>query len=106
MGPAIVTSDEVSDPHQLNIQLTLNGKIMQLANTLDLIFKIPELIAYISAIVLLEPGDMISTGTPAGVGMWRPPQRWLKPEDEMIINIEHVGILRNRTSSAVQPLFC
>jgi len=103
MGPAIVTSDEVSDPHQLNIQLTLNGEIMQSANTRDLIFKIPELIAYISAIVPLEPGDMISTGTPSGVGMGRSPQLWLKPEDEMIINIERIGILRNCTSAVAQP---
>jgi 2-keto-4-pentenoate hydratase/2-oxohepta-3-ene-1,7-dioic acid hydratase in catechol pathway len=72
MGPAIVTADEISDPHELSIQLTLNGELMQSANTRDLIFKIPELIAYISSIVPLEPGDMISTGTPSGVGMGRP----------------------------------
>jgi 2-keto-4-pentenoate hydratase/2-oxohepta-3-ene-1,7-dioic acid hydratase in catechol pathway len=100
MGPAIVTADEISDPHKLSIQLTLNGELMQSANTSDLIFKIPELIAYISSIVPLEPGDMISTGTPSGVGMGRTPQLWLKPEDEMIINIEHIGILRNGTSAA------
>lgn len=100
MGPAIVTSDEISDPHQLNIQLTLNGEVMQSSNTSNLIFKIPELITYISAIVPLEPGDTISTGTPSGVGLGRTPQHWLKPEDQMIIDIESVGILRNRTVAA------
>jgi 2-keto-4-pentenoate hydratase/2-oxohepta-3-ene-1,7-dioic acid hydratase in catechol pathway len=92
-----VTSDEISDPHQLNIQLTLNGKVIQSSNTSNLIFKIPELIACISAIVPLEPGDVISTGTPSGVGLGRKPQLSLKPEDEMIIDIESIGILRNRT---------
>lgn len=100
MGPAIVTTDEISDPHKLSIQLTLHGELMQSADTRDLIFKIPELIACISAIVPLEPGDMISTGTPSGVGMGRTPQRWLKPEDETIINIERIGTLRNCTSAA------
>jgi 2-keto-4-pentenoate hydratase/2-oxohepta-3-ene-1,7-dioic acid hydratase in catechol pathway len=99
MGPAIVTTDEISDPHELSIQLTLNGELMQSANTRDLIFKIPELIAYISALVPLQPGDIISTGTPSGVGMGRTPQLWLKPGDKMIIKIEHVGILRNCTST-------
>jgi 2-keto-4-pentenoate hydratase/2-oxohepta-3-ene-1,7-dioic acid hydratase in catechol pathway len=100
MGPAIVTSDEISDPHQLNIQLTLNGEVMQSSNTNNMIFKIPELISYISAIVPLEPGDVISTGTPSGVGLGRTPQIWLKPEDEMIIEIESIGVLRNRTEAA------
>jgi 2-keto-4-pentenoate hydratase/2-oxohepta-3-ene-1,7-dioic acid hydratase in catechol pathway len=97
MGPVIVTADEISDPHQLDIRLTLNGEVMQSANTSDMIFKIPELIAYISALVPLEAGDVISTGTPPGVGLGRTPQVWLKDGDEMVIEIERVGTLRNRT---------
>lgn len=100
MGPAIVTSDEIPDPHQLNIQLTLNGEVMQSSNTSNLIFKIPELIAYISTIVSQDPGDMISPCTPSGVGLGRIPQLWVKPEDEMIIDIARIGVLRNRTLAA------
>jgi 2-keto-4-pentenoate hydratase/2-oxohepta-3-ene-1,7-dioic acid hydratase in catechol pathway len=97
MGPVIVTRDEVPDPHALDIKLTLSGEVMQSANTRDLIFKIPELIAYLSSIVALEAGDIISTGTPPGVGLGRTPQRWLKPDEDMIIEIERVGTLKNRT---------
>jgi 2-keto-4-pentenoate hydratase/2-oxohepta-3-ene-1,7-dioic acid hydratase in catechol pathway len=97
LGPAIVTQDEVADPHALDIRLTLSGEVMQSANTRDLIFKIPELIAYISSVTPLEPGDIISTGTPPGVGLGRTPQRWLKPNEEMIIEIESIGVLVNRT---------
>ena len=97
MGPALVTRDEVPDPHALDIKLTLAGKLMQSANTRDLIFRIPELIAYISSIVPLEPGDVISTGTPPGVGLGRTPQRWLLPDEEMVLEIERLGTLRNRT---------
>lgn len=100
MGPVIVTSDEIADPHALDIRLTLSGEVMQSANTRDLIFRIPELIAYISSIVPLEAGDIISTGTPPGVGLGRTPQRWLKPGEEMVIEIEGIGTLRNRTRSA------
>lgn len=97
MGPAIVTADEITDPDQLDIRLILNGAVMQSANTSDMIFKIPELIAYISTLVPLEPGDVISTGTPPGVGLGRNPQLWLKDGDEMVIEIEGIGTLRNRT---------
>lgn len=97
MGPAIVTADEIADPHALSISLTLSGEVMQSANTRDMIFRIPELIEYISAIVPLEPGDIISTGTPPGVGLGRDPKRWLRPDEDMVIEIEKVGTLRNRT---------
>jgi 2-keto-4-pentenoate hydratase/2-oxohepta-3-ene-1,7-dioic acid hydratase in catechol pathway len=100
MGPVIVTHDEVDDPHALDIKLTLAGEVMQSANTRDLIFKIPQLIEYLSSIVALEPGDIISTGTPPGVGLGRTPQRWLKPDEEMLIEIERVGTLRNTTRTA------
>jgi 2-keto-4-pentenoate hydratase/2-oxohepta-3-ene-1,7-dioic acid hydratase in catechol pathway len=97
MGPCIVSRDEVPDPHALNIRLTLSGETMQSANTRDLIFRIPDLIAHLSSIVTLEAGDIISTGTPAGVGMGRTPQRWLKPDEEIVVEIEKIGTLRNRT---------
>jgi 2-keto-4-pentenoate hydratase/2-oxohepta-3-ene-1,7-dioic acid hydratase in catechol pathway len=99
MGPAIVTRDAVPDPHALDIRLTLSGEVMQSSNTRDLIFRIPELIAYLSSIVPLESGDIISTGTPPGVGLGRTPQRWLKPDEEMVIEVERLGILPNRTRS-------
>ena len=97
MGPCIATRDEVLDPHALDIRLTLAGELMQSANTRDLIFRIPELIAYLSSIVALEPGDLISTGTPPGVGLGRTPQRWLRDGEEMVLEIEGLGTLRNRT---------
>jgi 2-keto-4-pentenoate hydratase/2-oxohepta-3-ene-1,7-dioic acid hydratase in catechol pathway len=97
MGPFIATRDEVPDPHELDIRLTLSGEVMQDANTRDLLFRIPELIAYLSSIVALESGDIISTGTPPGVGLGRTPQRWLRDGEEMIIDIEKLGTLRNRT---------
>lgn len=97
MGPWIVTRDEMSNPHELYIKLTLNGEVMQNANTRDLIFRVPDLIAYLSSIVELEPGDVISTGTPPGVGLGRTPKRWLKDAEDMVIEIEKIGMLRNRT---------
>jgi 2-keto-4-pentenoate hydratase/2-oxohepta-3-ene-1,7-dioic acid hydratase in catechol pathway len=97
MGPVIVTRDEVPDPHALDIQLTLSGEVMQSANTRDLIFRIPELITYISTITPLEAGDIISTGTPPGVGLGRTPKRWLKDGEDMVIEIEKIGTLTNRT---------
>ena len=100
LGPFLVTRDEVPDPHALDIKLTLHGEVMQHANTRDLIFRIPELIAYISSITPLEPGDIISTGTPSGVGLGRSPQRWLQPGQEMVLEIERLGTLRNRTRKA------
>lgn len=101
IGPAIITADEIEDPHNLDIRLTLEGEVMQSSNTRNMIFRIPELIAYISSIVPLEPGDIISTGTPPGVGLGRTPQRWLKPDEEMVIEIEKVGVLRNRTRAQI-----
>lgn len=97
LGPSIVTSDEIADPHALDIALSINGETLQSANTRDLIFKIPAIIEYISSTTPLEAGDVISTGTPEGVGLGRTPQRWLKPNEEMVITIEKLGTLRNRT---------
>lgn len=100
MGPAIVTADEVGDPHELDIQLSIGGEVLQHSNTRHLIFKLPELIAHLSSVIPLEPGDVISTGTPAGVGLGRKPQRWLKPGEEIVVKIERIGELRNRTVAA------
>ena len=97
LGPSITTADEVPDPHALDISLTINGETLQKSNTSDLIFKIPALIAYLSSTTPLEAGDIISTGTPEGVGLGRTPQRWLKPNEEVIITIEKLGSLRNPT---------
>jgi 2-keto-4-pentenoate hydratase/2-oxohepta-3-ene-1,7-dioic acid hydratase in catechol pathway len=100
IGPAIVTTDEIEDPHTLDIQLSINGEVLQHSNTRHLIFKLPDLIAHLSSVITLEPGDIISTGTPAGVGLGRKPQRWLKPGEEIVVQIEGIGELRNRTVSA------
>jgi 2-keto-4-pentenoate hydratase/2-oxohepta-3-ene-1,7-dioic acid hydratase in catechol pathway len=78
-GPAVVTADEVADPHALDISTTIGGDRLQNSNTRHLIFKIPQLIEHLSSVFTLEPGDIISTGTPAGVGFSRNPPRWLKP---------------------------
>lgn len=97
MGPALVTADEIADPHELDIRLTLNGEVMQDSNTRHLIFRIPQLIEHISAHAPLEAGDIISTGTPEGVGLGRNPPRWLRPDEEMVIRIQGIGELRNKT---------
>jgi 2-keto-4-pentenoate hydratase/2-oxohepta-3-ene-1,7-dioic acid hydratase in catechol pathway len=94
-GPAIVTADEVPDPHNLAISLTLNGELMQNSNTGNMIFQTPRLIAFLSSVFTLEPGDIISTGTPAGVGFARKPPRWLKPGDEVTVRVEGLGELTN-----------
>jgi 2-keto-4-pentenoate hydratase/2-oxohepta-3-ene-1,7-dioic acid hydratase in catechol pathway len=94
-GPWITTADEIGDPHSLSIELFLNGERMQGSNTRELIFKIPDLIAFISSVLTLEPGDLIATGTPAGVGFSKKPPRWLRPGDEVTVRIEGLGELRN-----------
>jgi 2-keto-4-pentenoate hydratase/2-oxohepta-3-ene-1,7-dioic acid hydratase in catechol pathway len=101
LGPAVVTKDEIPDPHVLDIRLAIDGEVLQDSNTRHLIFRIPQLIEYISSITPLEAGDIISTGTPPGVGLGRTPQRWLRPEEEMVITIQGLGQLRNRTRAEV-----
>ncbi len=95
MGPAIVTADEIGDPHALAIGLTIDGVAHQNSNTRELIFKIPDLVEYISSITPLLPGDVISTGTPYGVGLGRNPKRWLKPGETVTITVEGLGALTN-----------
>jgi 2-keto-4-pentenoate hydratase/2-oxohepta-3-ene-1,7-dioic acid hydratase in catechol pathway len=95
MGPAIVTADEIADPHALDIGLSIDGVVMQKSNTKELIFGVPELIEYISAITPLLPGDVVSTGTPFGVGLGREPKRWLKPGETVTVRVEGLGELVN-----------
>lgn len=95
MGPFIVTADEIADPHALDIKLEIDGEVLQHSNTRELIFKVPELIEYISSITPLLPGDVISTGTPFGVGLGRNPKRWLKPGETVTVTIEGLGQLTN-----------
>jgi 2-keto-4-pentenoate hydratase/2-oxohepta-3-ene-1,7-dioic acid hydratase in catechol pathway len=95
-GPELVTTDEVGDPGKLGIRLRINGQTMQDSSTAQLIFPVDELIAYVSRVCTLEPGDVIFTGTPPGVGMARKPPVWLRPGDVCEVEIDRVGLLRNR----------
>ncbi len=95
MGPALVTADEVGDPGNLGIRFRLNGTILQDSRTSELIFPVSSLISYLSEVITLEPGDVIFTGTPAGVGVARDPRVFLKPGDVAEVEIDHVGLLRN-----------
>jgi len=94
-GPWIVTADEVPDPDNLRISLTLNGETLQDSNTINLIFKVPFLISYLSQSVTWEVGDLISTGTPPGVGVFRKPPVFLKAGDVVSVSVEGIGTLTN-----------
>ena len=100
LGPALVTRDEVPDPHNLPIRLVLNGKVMQDSSTSQFIFKIDELVAYLSQVMTLEPGDVVFTGTPPGVGFARKPPVFLKDGDVAKVEIEGVGTLSNPVKNA------
>ena len=95
MGPALVTSDEVGDPHKLAIRLWIGDEVLQDSSTSQLIFSIPKLVADISEVMTLEPGDIVSTGTPPGVGAARTPQRFLRAGETCHIEIEKLGVLSN-----------
>jgi len=95
LGPTLVTRDEVPDPHTLSIKTILNSQMLQNGNTADMIFHVPYIIKYISEIVTLEPGDVIMTGTPAGIGNTRNPPVFMKPGDTVTIEIGHLGALTN-----------
>lgn len=95
IGPHLVTRDEIPDPHNLAIRLSLNGQVMQQSNTNQFIFSIPYLVAYVSQVCTLEPGDLLFTGTPGGVGFTRRPPVFLRPGDVVEVEIEHVGHLVN-----------
>ena len=95
-GPALVTPDEAGPHDAIEIELRLNGEVMQSASTSDLVHSVPALVAYLSGLMTLDPGDIVSTGTPAGVGSLREPRVWLKPGDEIEISSPQLGVLETR----------
>jgi 2-keto-4-pentenoate hydratase/2-oxohepta-3-ene-1,7-dioic acid hydratase in catechol pathway len=95
-GPALVTADEAGPHDAIEIELTLNGETMQKASTADLVHPVPALVAYLSQLMTLDPGDLIATGTPAGVGSLRDPRVWLKSGDEIVISSPQLGVLETR----------
>jgi 2-keto-4-pentenoate hydratase/2-oxohepta-3-ene-1,7-dioic acid hydratase in catechol pathway len=99
IGPWIVTSDELPDPHSLNIRTFLNGQVMQESNTSQMLFRLPELISFLSMSFTLMPGDVIMTGTPHGVGCFREPPLYMKDGDEVVVQIEGIGRLENKCKS-------
>jgi 2-keto-4-pentenoate hydratase/2-oxohepta-3-ene-1,7-dioic acid hydratase in catechol pathway len=94
-GPWLVTSDELTDPHSLQVQLRLNGTTMQNSNTKEFIFPVPHMLWFLSQVVTLNPGDLIFTGTPPGVGISRKPQVLLKAGDVAEVEISGIGVLKN-----------
>jgi 2-keto-4-pentenoate hydratase/2-oxohepta-3-ene-1,7-dioic acid hydratase in catechol pathway len=98
-GPAVVTLEEIEDIQALPVRTRVNGKIVQNGDTADMIFGVADTIAFLSQIMTLEPGDIIATGTPAGVGVSRTPQVFLRPGDIVEVEIEGVGTLRNPVES-------
>ncbi len=94
-GPVIVTADEIADPHTLDLSLTVNGVTKQSSNTRHMLFNVNALVADISKGMTLEPGDIIATGTPDGVGAGRSPQEWLWPGDVVVAKVEGIGELRH-----------
>lgn len=102
-GPWLVTTEEIPDPHTLDIRLLMNGEVRQDSNTSDLIFKVPQLIEFISQDLTLRPGDIISTGTPSGVGVHRNPPAFLREGDVIEIFIERIGTLRSGVRGRPKP---
>lgn len=103
LGPFVVHHSRVSHPDNLRIQMRLNGEVMQDSSTSELIFTVPKLISFLSQIFTLNPGDLIFTGTPAGVGVARKPPRFLQPGDECEVEIESLGVLTNRCVASDSP---
>jgi 2-keto-4-pentenoate hydratase/2-oxohepta-3-ene-1,7-dioic acid hydratase in catechol pathway len=93
-GPALVTPEEAGPHDGIEFELSLNGEVMQRASTSDLIFSVPELVSHLSRLMTLEPGDIVATGTPSGVGSVREPRVWLKPGDEVVISSPTLGKLK------------
>jgi 2-keto-4-pentenoate hydratase/2-oxohepta-3-ene-1,7-dioic acid hydratase in catechol pathway len=100
-GPALVTPDEAGRHDAIQFELRLNGELMQSASTADLVHPVPTLVAYLSKLMTLEPGDIVATGTPAGVGSLRKPRVWLKPGDEIVISSPQLGVLETRIAAPV-----
>jgi 2-keto-4-pentenoate hydratase/2-oxohepta-3-ene-1,7-dioic acid hydratase in catechol pathway len=96
LGPALVTADEIPDPQDLALRTVVGGETLQSSRTKEMIFPVATLIAFASRLMTLEPGDVILTGTPAGVGAARTPPRWLREGELVEVEIERLGKLRNR----------
>jgi acylpyruvate hydrolase len=99
-GPVIVTTDEIPDPQTLAIGTSIDGQVLQDSNTSQLVFTVPRLVAELSSIMTLEPGDIVATGTPAGVGTSRTPKRWMRPGERVKVEIEKIGALENPVVAA------
>ncbi len=99
-GSWLVTRDEIADPQSLRVRCRLNGETMQDSNTEQMVFGVAQLVSYLSRTMTLEPGDLIATGTPPGVGFARKPPVWLRDGDEVTIEIEGIGSLTNPVRSA------
>jgi len=95
IGPVVVTVDELPDPHNLSIRSWVNGELRQSSNTKHLIHNVPDLVAFLSAAFTLNPGDIITTGTPGGVGLHRNPPTFLQPGDHIVVEVEDIGRLEN-----------
>ena len=95
LGPALVTADEIGDPHSLAIRCRVNGHLLQDSNTAELVFKVPQILSFISQTATLLPGDIVLTGTPAGVGVFRDPQIFLHPGDQVEVEIDKLATLHN-----------
>ncbi len=103
IGPVIVTADEIADPHSLGVRTWLNGEARQSGNTADMVLRCDAIVAALSAVMILRPGDVIFTGTPAGVGAMASPPRWLQPGDVVRVEVDQIGAIENRVVAA--PLF-
>jgi 2-keto-4-pentenoate hydratase/2-oxohepta-3-ene-1,7-dioic acid hydratase in catechol pathway len=102
-GPVVVTRDEIDDPGELGIRCSVNGQVMQDSTTQEMVHPVSELIAFISAAITLEAGDVIATGTPAGIGAARTPPRFLQPGDVVAVEIDGIGVLSSGVTSSPVP---
>ena len=99
MGPCVVTRDEISRPDRIGLKTFLNGRTMQDGSTADWLFSLPQLLSFLSQRITLEPGDIVSTGTPAGVGIFRKPPIFLKPGDIVRLEADQIGVLQNSVTT-------
>ncbi len=100
LGPCIVSADEIIHPDQIGLRTLLNGKVMQDGSTADWLFSLPQLLSFLSETITLEPGDIVSTGTPAGVGAFRHPPVFLRPGDVVRLEADQIGVLENAVEQA------
>ncbi len=103
MGPCIVTADEIADPHDLHLETRLNGAVVQSTSTSDLVFNVPQIISYYSQFLQFNPGDIITTGSPSGVGYGRNPKLFMKAGDVIEVEVRGIGVLRNPVAAAPGP---